>query len=415
MLEQTWRGRQMLSYQRAYGGGYDFCRFFRLQYPEGTGWMFLFNATLLICAAQPIPSEEIVTFVRMHLPFRIECPQFLLPALAEIPNYQKLHRATFELVPSRPSAQFSPEEVALQPKLQDVYGIMYIPENFDTRINRMEQGTVSIYCNMALMLTYKAIYQTATAVIADMNSEIQIALSGNYTDREDEITASPINIEEVAMFNTTGGYGSFILPGVLILILQQVMLLSIGMRNGTIRERRSSVAITEKDGNTAGLISVVAGKTLCYLALFVVLATYVLLAIPRIFNFVHTIHAGDFALFILPYLLACIFFAMTVSCFIKERENVMLLVVFTSVPLLFLSGISWPASNIPEFWKYLSYIFPSTFGIQAFIKMNSMGATFSDITSEYQCLWIQAAVYFLTSCVVYSRMIAASKNKEKQK
>ena len=29
MLEQTWRGRQMLSYQRAYGGGYDFCRFFR--------------------------------------------------------------------------------------------------------------------------------------------------------------------------------------------------------------------------------------------------------------------------------------------------------------------------------------------------------------------------------------------------
>lgn len=299
--------------------------------------------------------------------------------------------------------------------LQDVYGIVYIPENFDTRINRMEQGTVSIYCNMALMLTYKAIYQTATAVIADMNSEIQIALSGNYTDREDEITASPINIEEVAMFNTTGGYGSFILPGVLILILQQVMLLSIGMRNGTIRERRSSVAITEKDGNTAGLISVVAGKTLCYLALFVVLATYVLLAIPRIFNFVHTIHAGDFALFILPYLLACIFFAMTVSCFIKERENVMLLVVFTSVPLLFLSGISWPGSNMPEFWKYLSYIFPSTFGIQAFIKMNSMGATFSDITSKYQCLWIQAAVYFLTSCVVYSRMIAASKNKEKQK
>ena len=86
--------------------------------------MFLFNATLLICAAQPIPSEEIVTFVRMHLPFRIECPQFLLPALAEIPNYQKLHRATFELVPSQPSAQFSPEEVALQPKLQDVYGIL---------------------------------------------------------------------------------------------------------------------------------------------------------------------------------------------------------------------------------------------------------------------------------------------------
>lgn len=27
ILEQSWRGRQMLAYQQAYGGGYDFCRF----------------------------------------------------------------------------------------------------------------------------------------------------------------------------------------------------------------------------------------------------------------------------------------------------------------------------------------------------------------------------------------------------
>lgn len=299
--------------------------------------------------------------------------------------------------------------------LQEVYGIVYIPENFDTRINRMEQSTISLYCNMALMLTYKAIYQTSTAVIAGMNSDIQKSLTGNYTDREDEITTSPIDIEEVAMFNSTGGYGSFILPGVLILIIQQVLLLSIGMRNGTINERRPSKPRRDFTPKPTGLVPVVAGKTMCYLALFTILATYVLLAIPRIFNFVHILHAGDFVMFLLPYLLACIFFAMTVSVFIKERENVMLLVVFTSVPLLFISGISWPTSNIPEFWKYVSYIFPSTFGIQAFIKMNSMGATFSDITSEYVCLWIQAAVYLITACLVYRRMAAAPKDSQGHK
>ena len=204
--------------------------------------------------------------------------------------------------------------------LQEVYGIVYIPENFDTRINRMEQSTVSLYCNMALMLTYKAIYQTSTAVIAGMNSDIQKSLTGNYTDREDEITTSPIDIEEVAMFNSTGGYGSFILPGVLILIIQQVLLLSIGMRNGTINERRPSKPRRDFTPKPTGLVPVVAGKTMCYLALFTILATYVLLAIPRIFNFVHILHAGDFVMFLLPYLLACIFFAMTVSVFIKERH-----------------------------------------------------------------------------------------------
>lgn len=294
--------------------------------------------------------------------------------------------------------------------LQEVYGVIYIPEDFETRISRMEQSTVSLYCNMALMLTYKAIYQTTTTVIGEINSDIQKSVSGNHTDREDEITTSPINIEEVAMFNSTGGYGSFILPGVLILIIQQVLLLSIGMRNGTVRERRPSKIRNMFAPKPTALLPVVAGKTLCYLSMFTVLATYVLLGIPRIFNFIHTVHPGDFAMFLLPYLLACIFFAMTISVFMKEREEVMLLVVFTSVPLLFISGISWPATNIPEFWKYVSYIFPSTFGIQAFIKMNSMGATFSDIKTEYICLWIQSAVYLITACMVYRKMAAETKD-----
>ena len=58
--------------------------------------------------------------------------------------------------------------------LQEVYGVIYIPEDFETRVSRMEQSTVSLYCNMALMLTYKAIYQTTTTVIGEINSEERV-------------------------------------------------------------------------------------------------------------------------------------------------------------------------------------------------------------------------------------------------
>lgn len=123
-LEQSWRGRQMLAYQKAYGGAYDFCRFFRVIASEGNGWMFLFNATLLICAEETVPSEEICAFTAMHLPFRVECPSFLLEALAQIPNYQKLHRAAFTLTPSATSDQFCEADINFRPKLQDVYHIL---------------------------------------------------------------------------------------------------------------------------------------------------------------------------------------------------------------------------------------------------------------------------------------------------
>lgn len=109
------------------------------------------------------------------------------------------------------------------------------------------------------------------------------------------------------------------------------------------------------------------------------------------------------ALFALPYLTACIFFAMTASIAIRNRETCMLLFVFTSVPLLFLSGISWPGAAMPEFWKYFSYIFPSTFGINGYVRINSMGATLNEVAFEYQALWIQTGIYFLTTCLVYQR------------
>lgn len=276
---------------------------------------------------------------------------------------------------------------------QKVYGVIYMPEDFGTRLGRMEQAHVSVYCNMGLMLTYKAIFQTCTAVAADLNSRIQIELSGAYTAREGEITASPINVRDVPMFNNTGGYGNFILPGVLVLVLQQVLLLGIGMAYGTSYEKHGFVRLKPMLERNFGLSRIMVGRTLGFLVLFVMLSAWVLLAIPRIFNFVHIMPHGEFLLFTIPYLLACIFFAITFSFIVRQRENVMLLVVFTSVPFLFMSGVSWPKSNIPEIWQLTGYLFPSTFGIQGFIKLNTMGCLFSDVWPEIKALWMQVIVY----------------------
>ncbi len=276
---------------------------------------------------------------------------------------------------------------------QKVYGVIYMPEDFGTRLGRMEQAHVSVYCNMGLMLTYKAIFQTCTAVAADLNSRIQIELSGAYTAREGELTASPINVRDVPMFNNTGGYGNFILPGVLVLVLQQVLLLGIGMAYGTSYEKHGFVRLKPMLDRNFGLSRIMVGRTLGFLVLFVMLSAWVLLAIPRIFNFVHIMPCGEFLLFTIPYLLACIFFAITFSFIVRQRENVMLLVVFTSVPFLFMSGVSWPKSNIPEIWQLTGCLFPSTFGIQGFIKLNTMGCLFSDIWPEIKALWMQVIVY----------------------
>lgn len=292
------------------------------------------------------------------------------------------------------------EEASRLVARQEVYGIILLPEDFDRQLGRMQQAHVSVYCNMGLMLTYKAIFQTCSAVAADMNSHIQISLSGNPTTREDQLTTHPMQVSDVPIFNNTGGYGNFILPGVLVLIIQQVMLLGIGIAYGTSYEKRRFSRLTPMYERRFGLARIMIGRTMGFFVLFLLIAAWVLLAVPRMFHFVQMLHFSDFLLFVVPYLLACVFFATTFSFFIRQRENVMLLVVFTSVPFLFMSGVSWPKSNIPEVWQWVSWLFPSTFGIQGFIKMNTMGGVFGDIIPEIKGLWIQTVIYGVFATLV---------------
>ena len=248
---------------------------------------------------------------------------------------------------------------------QLVRGIYFIPSDFATRVSRGEQGTISVYCDMSLMLAYKAVYQTAMVEAGRLGAGLNIKKSGNYTKREDAITAQPLAVDDVTMFNPSGGYGSCVLPAVLMLILQQAIALGIGMAAGTARERnRNGQLIPTDDPHYRGAYRIVWGKALCYGMIGAVAAAYLSMAVPCMFSFPQLANGWTLLAMLLPYTMASVFFGMTVSCLVRYRENVMLLMVFVSVPLLFLTGVSWPQSSIPGAWQGVSWLFPSTFGVR---------------------------------------------------
>ena len=288
-------------------------------------------------------------------------------------------------------------------------GVYYIPSDFATRLNRMEQATLSVYADMSLMLTYKAIYQTAVNVTQHMGAQIQSRVAGKYTVREEQIQSRPLDFQDVPIFNPQGGYGTFVLPAVLMLILQQTLVLGIGLAAGTAREKNPYGDLVPLHPAYSGIYRIVCGKALCYIMIYAVMGAYLSIIVPRIFSFVTMASGTDLFLLMLPYTLACVFFGMTVSCLVRYRENVMLLVVFLSLPLLFMVGISWPQSAIPGVWQGVSWLFPSTFGARAYVRLNTMGASLSDVLPELRYLWIQAAFYFGMTCLVYGHQLRESR------
>lgn len=301
------------------------------------------------------------------------------------------------------------EEAKLMLKDRKAYGIIYIPAHFSEDIMRGKQTQVSLYCDMSGLLYYKSLLNTNTNVSLDMNADIKMQRAGNTTDRQDEITAYPIEYEDVALYNPTNGFAAFLIPAVLVLIIQQTLLLGIGLSVGTAREKNRFKDLVPINRHYNGTLRIVMGKGLSYFMVYALVSVYVLCVVPRLFSLNQIAIPSVLGLFALPYLMACIFFSMTASIAIRNRETCMLLFVFTSVPLLFLSGISWPGAAMPAFWKYFSYLFPSTFGINGYVRINSMGATLNEVAFEYQALWLQTGIYFITTCLVYRWQILESR------
>ncbi|MBQ7057135.1 MAG: ABC transporter permease [Bacteroidaceae bacterium] len=289
------------------------------------------------------------------------------------------------------------------------YGIISVPRSFATDIMQGRQTHVSVFCDMSGLLYYKAMLTANTNVSLKMNAAIKVQRAQNTTDREDEVTVQPIAYEDVNLYNPQAGIASFLLPGVLVLIIQQTLLLGIAMMAGTSRERNRLHELIPVGRHNHGLLRIVWAKTSVYLTIYVVQSVFCFGVVPRIFSLPQIGNPITMAFFFFPFLLAVIFFGMTVSAVVRERENGVLIFVFTSVILIFISGLSWPSAAIPGYWKIFSYIFPSTFAINGFVHINNMGASLLDVRKEWDALWLQAAFYFFTCCLSYRYKILAAR------
>ena len=235
----------------------------------------------------------------------------------------------------------------------------------------------------------------------DESKNIQLLryAQGGITGEQANQLVTALPYEENVLFNPGSGFSSFFLPALMIVIIHQTLFFGIGMLAGTAREENKNRNLFDRV-QSSGIYRIVFGKAAAYLFIYSFLTAYITILIPRIFNLPHLGSPWDIYKLMFPFLLATIFFSMTLSLVIKNRETGMVMFLFFSIILLFLSGFSWPATHFPAFWKYFSYLFPATFGVQGYLKINTMGGTIATAAPDYLALWLQTAVYFITACAV---------------
>lgn len=282
----------------------------------------------------------------------------------------------------------------------DAFGILEIPASYAKNLGRNEQSVVTFYSDMSLLLRYRTFVSSLTDIQLALGTKIQQADINQLGLIGQSVGGAPISSEAIMLGDPTQGFASFIIPGILVLILQQSMILGVTMLCAGSSERRRRNGGIDPLAIPAGPITSVIGRTMCYLCIYVPICVYALDLVPMMFSLPHIGHLSDYLMFILPMLLASAFLAITISVFVTERESSMLVVVFTSVVFLFISGLTWPRYAMNSFWQLIGDCIPATWGIEGFIRMNSNGSVLAQESHPYMMLWVLAGVYFLTAVIV---------------
>lgn len=284
-----------------------------------------------------------------------------------------------------------------------VRSVFYFPKDYSYRIANLQTARIVVYSDMSSFYFYKAALTGGNAVLIDEMHTIELDRyqRSGLTNKEARIQMQPVVMENTTLFNPTGGYGSFFLPCLMMLVIHQTLFLGICILTGDAHENRKALRLIPSHLRRSSIHRVTIGRALCYLLIYFPICIIDLWFIPRWFNLPQLGNLYTILIFCLPFLLAVIFFAMTVSnLVVRQKISPMLCFVFFSLVLFFITGMVWPQESMPRFWYLFSYIFPSTPGVQGFVKLASMGAPLSEVRHEYMALWIQAAVYFIFSTLI---------------
>ena len=298
-----------------------------------------------------------------------------------------------------------------------IYGVVYIPADYERNLLGGLQANVAIYCDASYFLMYRQVFQELVTTIGQTGAmvEFQRLIAKGANIPQAQAVTQPVIYQSHNLFNPYLGYGTFVMPAIIIVIIQQTMLIGIGMIGGTWREHGLYRKLRPAGRGRMSTLPIVMGRATVYAAIYAVTCAYVLGVHYRLFHFPMNGSAGAVAVIMALYVAACIAMGIAVSTLFRYRENSLLLLLWTSIPVLMLSGVSFPKEGMPEWLFNLGKLLPSSHGVNGFIRIQTMGASLGEVFAEVKWLVILTIVYGGLVCIGTHQVIRREEREQARK
>lgn len=290
--------------------------------------------------------------------------------------------------------------------------VITLPSNFEAQLLQKNRPEVHVDLNMANILNANTASKHIQSVLMTLNAGIEIEGLQKQGMHPDQAMASyeSFKINFNKLYNSTGNYVTFMLPGLLAGIMQQIIFLAMAL----------VFARDFEDGYFGKLVSY-SKNSLYHIFLK---ATPFLLMLPIMWfgiSFFLPFFNADVSIFNVPMMalaalltLASMSIGMLFSIAIPNQLKATELLMVISTPAFILSGFTWPTMAIPTAITNIAQFIPLTQFLEGFRKVAFYGGDMSSIQSEIGMLTLITLVAFSTMVILLQLKIYLFNKKAKK-
>ncbi|MCZ4339215.1 ABC transporter permease [Shewanella colwelliana] len=274
------------------------------------------------------------------------------------------------------------------------HGFMVIPENFRRDLIRQKGVTLAYGGDANYFLIYSAVVEGLMSVGIDAGKYVQFngLLARGSSAKQVKHDLDPIKLNSVPAFNPSLGYTPYVVPGVLLLVLHQTLLIGAGIL-GAGQWGRAGY------WQQASPLELILARVMVFALIYSFFTCFYVGFCNYWYGVSVQAELAQVLLFLVPFILCTAVAGVAFSCLFTRRDLPTQVLLLISMPILFVSGFIWPLELIPSPLVWLGQIVPAVPTIQGMLQLNQMGASWPSVVHFWWQLWGLALVYFMLAFI----------------
>ncbi|MEN9489292.1 MAG: hypothetical protein RL494_1557 [Bacteroidota bacterium] len=281
----------------------------------------------------------------------------------------------------------SKKEAVIEMQKGTVDVILEIPNHFERNLIKEKTAALSVSINAIDGATAGLTNVYISQIIGGFNQNIQTKLAP-YTD------GTLVKLQNIAIissfwYNNTLNYKTFMVPGILVLLVTMLTLFLSSMN-----------IVREKERGTLEQINVtpikkyqfIIGKLFPFWILGLVILTVGLLIAKFVFNVPMLGNIGLIYLFTSVYLVVILGIGLFISNHTETQQQAMFIAWFFTVVFILMSGLFTPIESMPQWAQNLTVVNPIRYFVEVMRMVLLKGANFVDIIPHFGIIFGYAVI-----------------------